>query len=56
MPSFKCKDIGMECKFEATAETQDELMKKIGTHAASAHDMKTVPSEIMSKIKNAIKP
>jgi predicted small metal-binding protein len=55
MPSFKCKDIGMECKFEATASTQDELMQKIATHAASAHDMKTVPPETMSAIKKAIK-
>ena len=56
MPSFKCKDIGMDCKFEATAKTQDELMKKISTHAASAHKMTKVPPETMTKIKKAIKP
>jgi predicted small metal-binding protein len=55
MPSFKCKDIGMDCKFEAKAPTHDELMKKIATHAASAHNMKTVPPETMTKIKKAIK-
>jgi predicted small metal-binding protein len=55
MPSFKCKDIGLDCKFEASAKTQDELMKKIATHAASAHNMKTVPPETMTKIKKAIK-
>ena len=56
MPSFKCKDIGLKCAFEATAKTQDELMKKISTHAASAHNMKIVPPETMTKIKKAIKP
>jgi predicted small metal-binding protein len=56
MPSFKCKDIGMKCAFEAKAATQDELMKKIAAHAASAHNMKTVPPETMTKIKKAIKP
>ena len=56
MPSFKCKDIGMKCAFEATGKTQDELMKKISTHAASAHKMTTIPPETMTKIKKAIKP
>ena len=56
MPSFKCKDIGLECPFEAKAKTQDELMQKIATHAASAHDMKTVPPDTMKAIKKAIKP
>jgi predicted small metal-binding protein len=56
MPSFKCKDIGLKCGFEAKAKTQDELMSKIATHAASAHNMTTVPPETMAKIKKAIKP
>jgi predicted small metal-binding protein len=55
LPSFKCKDIGLECPFEATADTQDELMKKISAHAASVHNMKTVSPEMMEKIKKAIK-
>jgi predicted small metal-binding protein len=55
MPSFKCKDIGLACGFEAKATSQDELMKKIATHAASAHNMKTIPPETMTKVKKAIK-
>jgi predicted small metal-binding protein len=55
MPSFKCTDIGMVCAFEANAKTEDELMKKIGEHAAKAHNITTVPPELMTKIKKAIK-
>ena len=55
MPSFKCQDIGMNCGFEATAKTEDELMKKIAAHADRAHNMKKVPPDVMSKIKKAIK-
>ena len=55
MPSFKCTDIGMACPFTTSAKTEDELMKKIAEHAAKAHDMKTVPPEVMAKIKKAIK-
>ena len=55
MPSFKCKDTGMICSFEATAKTEDELMKKIAEHASKAHNMKTIPADVMSKVKKAMK-
>lgn len=53
--SFKCRDIGMKCDFGATAKTQDELMKKIAEHARKAHNMKTIPPDVMEKVKKAIK-
>jgi len=55
MPSFKCKDIGMDCPFEAKTKTEDELMRMISAHAASMHGIKTVPPDLMVKIKGAIK-
>ena len=55
MPSFKCRDTGMSCGFEATAKTEDELMKKIAAHAEKAHNMKTIPPDVMAKVKKAIK-
>ena len=55
MPSFACKDIGMACEFKANATTEPELMKKIAEHAKSAHKMETVPADVMTKIKKAIK-
>jgi predicted small metal-binding protein len=55
MPSFACKDIGMDCKFETTAPTEAELMKKIAAHAMSAHQMVTIPPDVMAKVKAAIK-
>lgn len=55
MPSFACKDIGMDCKFQTTAPTEAELMKKIADHAKSAHKIDIVPPDLMAKIKKAIK-
>ena len=55
MPSFKCKDTGMSCGFEATAKNEDELMKKIVEHAGKAHNMKTISPDVMDKVKKAIK-
>jgi predicted small metal-binding protein len=56
MPTFKCKDIGMDYPFEAKAKSHEELMKMISTHAATAHKMTSVPPDMMKKIKAAIKP
>ena len=55
MPAFRCRDIGMNCRFEATAKTQDELMKKIAEHARKAHNMKTIPPDVMEKVKKTIR-
>ena len=55
MPSFKCKDIGMDCSFEAQASTEEELMDKIKKHASEVHNMKTIPPDLSDKIKKAIK-
>jgi predicted small metal-binding protein len=55
MPSFACKDIGMDCPFKAIAPSGAELMKKIAEHAKSAHTIDPVPADLMAKIKAAVK-
>jgi predicted small metal-binding protein len=55
MPSFKCSDTGMACPFETSAPTEAELMPKIAKHAREAHGMKTIPPDMMEKVKKAIK-
>jgi len=55
MPSFKCKDMGMKCKFEVKTENQDEMMQLIALHADKSHNMKDIPPDKMEKIKKAIK-
>ena len=55
MPTFACKDIGMDCPFKAEAKTEAELMQKIAEHAKSVHKIQNVPPDMMAKIKAAIK-
>lgn len=55
MPSFACKDLGMDCPFQATAKTEAELMEKIKDHAGKAHNMKEMPADMVDKVKKAIK-
>lgn len=55
MPSFRCTDFGIVCPFEASAKTEDELIKKIAEHVAERHAIKTITPELVDKIKKAIK-
>jgi predicted small metal-binding protein len=52
---FKCADIGMNCGYEVTANTTEQLMPQIAAHAKSAHGMTEVPADVMMKISAAIK-
>jgi predicted small metal-binding protein len=46
----------MNCPFEASAATKEELMKKISEHANKVHNLKPpLPADLMEKIKKAIK-
>lgn len=55
MPSFKCKDIGMKCKFEVKTQNNDEVMPIIALHAKKSHGMDDIPPDILEKVKKAIK-
>ncbi len=52
---FACKDIGLQCGFEATAESEDELMAKVAEHAKAAHNMQQIDEATAAKVKAAIK-
>ena len=51
---LRCSDIGMDCDFVARAETDEEILKKVAEHAATAHDMKEIPEEVLAKLRAAI--
>lgn len=55
MPSFKCKDIGLECPFEVSALTKGGLIRKISKHTSEVHQLGEVPADMMQKIEKAIK-
>jgi predicted small metal-binding protein len=54
MPSFVCKDLGMDCPFTASAPTEAELEKKIAEHAKKAHNLNP-DKEMWKKIKTVIR-
>ena len=53
--SMKCSDVGGACDFEARAENEAELMKKVAEHARTVHGYKDFPPEMVAKVKAAIR-
>ncbi len=43
------------CAFEIRAETEDEVMRLTGEHAKTMHHLASMPPEMASKAKSAIK-
>jgi predicted small metal-binding protein len=53
--SISCRDVGVDCDFQASAETVEELMQKCQEHARSAHGITEIPMELVVKVQAAIK-
>jgi len=51
---FTCSDVGVDCSWSASAETEDELMTQIAEHAKE-HGFDPIPAELVEKVKAAIK-
>ena len=52
---LKCADLGMNCGWEGTGETMNEVMMKGAQHAKEAHNMASIPPEMMAKVEAAVK-
>ena len=53
--SLNCRDTGMDCDFRVSADTREELLSKVAAHAKTAHNMSSIPADVMAKVQAAIK-
>lgn len=54
MKVVKCRDVGVDCDFEARGQTEQEVLKKCAEHARTEHGMQELPVELTAKVKAAI--
>jgi predicted small metal-binding protein len=52
---FACGAVVPGCAFEASAATEDELMKKVKAHAAQAHGIAEVTPALAAQVKAHIR-
>lgn len=53
--SISCRDVGVDCDFQATGETVEDVMKQCAAHAKSAHGFDEIPPELIEKVQSAIR-
>lgn len=52
---IRCRDVGMDCDFEARSESVDDLMQQAAAHARSAHGLEQIPPELLPMVQGAIR-
>ena len=52
---LKCKDVGVDCDFEARGKDEGEILQKAAAHAAQCHQGIELTPELQEKIKGAIR-
>lgn len=52
---LKCRDVGVNCDFEARGQTTQEILSKAAEHAKSCHTGTKITPELQQKIVAAIK-
>jgi len=53
--SISCRDVGVDCDFQATGETVEDVMHQCADHAKSAHGIDEIPPELAQKVQAAIR-
>jgi predicted small metal-binding protein len=51
---LRCRDVGVDCDFEARGETEEEILAQAAKHAKEDHGMEEIPPELAEKCKEAI--
>jgi len=52
---LRCKDVGLDCSFEARGKTIDEVLKKAADHARKEHGVKRVTQDYLKSWKKLVK-
>ena len=51
----KCRDLGMDCEFEITGTTENDIIKKFIKHSESVHHIPVLTADAIFKLEKSIK-
>ena len=55
MKTYACRDVGVDCDWSSSAETEEELLAIITEHEKTSHADLAITPEIWAAVKAAIK-
>ncbi len=47
----RCKDVGFDCEAVVRAETEEEALNQVASHAKTVHNLETVTEEVVAKVR-----
>ncbi len=53
--TYTCRDVGVDCDWAASSETEEGLMELIAEHAKKVHPEIELTSELVAAVKGAFK-
>lgn len=54
MKKFACSNVVADCSGVVTGETEDEVLAAVAAHAASAHGLAELSSDVVAVVRGAI--
>jgi predicted small metal-binding protein len=51
----RCRDVGMDCDFEARGESEREVLQKAAEHAKQTHGIDPIPPQIVDVVRSKIR-
>ncbi len=55
LASIKCRDLGLDCSFEAKGATEREIIRHLIEHIEYEHDLPVLTADTLFRIKKGIK-
>jgi predicted small metal-binding protein len=55
MKTYTCRDVGVDCDWKTSGETEDEIMATVSEHAAEAHPTIELTPELVETVRQAVK-
>jgi len=53
--TYTCRDVGVDCDWNTSGATEDEVMATISEHAAQVHPEIELTPELVAKVRGVIK-
>ena len=50
----RCRDVGFDCEGVVRAETEEEVLTQVASHAKEVHGLDEVSEEVVAKVRSVM--
>ncbi|MGH7509170.1 MAG: DUF1059 domain-containing protein [Gemmatimonadales bacterium] len=52
---LRCRDVGLNCDFEARGDTDEEILQQASAHARKVHQIQEITPDLAARVRAAIR-